>query len=120
MGEKTAVKLIGEWGSVENLIENVDSLKGAVQKKISENIEKIKFSKFLVTIKTDVPVELNLDDLARKEADEARLIEIYTELEFKSFLSKMGVKSVAEPVSQPQEPSLFDGPSLFDAPQEEQ
>ena len=120
VGEKTAVKLIGEWGSVENLIENVDSLKGAVQKKISENIEKIKFSKFLVTIKTDVPVELNLDDLARKEADEARLIEIYTELEFKSFLSKMGVKSVAEPVSQPQEPSLFDGPSLFDAPQEEQ
>ncbi len=120
VGEKTAVKLIGEWGSVENLIENVDSLKGAVQKKVSENIEKIKFSKFLVTIKTDVPVELNLDDLARKEADEARLIEIYTELEFKSFLSKMGVKSVAEPVSQPQEPSLFDGPSLFDAPQEEQ
>lgn len=120
VGEKTAVKLIGEWGSVENLIENVDSLKGAVQKKISENIEKIKFSKFLVTIKTDVPIELNLDDLARKEADEARLIEIYTELEFKSFLSKMGVKSVAEPVSQPQEPSLFDGPSLFDAPQEEQ
>lgn len=120
VGEKTAVKLIGEWGSVENLIENVDSLKGAVQKKISENIEKIKFSKFLVTIKTDVPVELNLDDLARKEADEARLIEIYTELEFKSFLSKMGVKSVAEPVAQPQEPSLFDGPSLFDAPQEEQ
>lgn len=120
VGEKTAVKLIGEWGSVENLIENVDSLKGAVQKKISENIEKIKFSKFLVTIKTDVPVELNLDDLARKEVDEARLIEIYTELEFKSFLSKMGVKSVAEPVSQPQEPSLFDGPSLFDAPQEEQ
>lgn len=120
VGEKTAVKLIGEWGSVENLIENVDSLKGAVQKKISENIEKIKFSKFLVTIKTDVPVELNLDDLARKEADEARLIEIYTELEFKSFLSKMGVKSVAEPVSQPQEPLLFDGPSLFDAPQEEQ
>ncbi len=120
VGEKTAVKLIGEWGSVENLIENVDSLKGAVQKKISENIEKIKFSKFLVTIKTDVPVELNLDDLARKEADEARLIEIYTELEFKSFLSKMGVKSVAEPVVQPQEPSLFDGPSLFDAPQEEQ
>ena len=62
VGEKTAVKLIGEWGSVENLIDNVDSLKGAIQKKISENVEKIKFSKFLVTIKTDVPVDVNLDD----------------------------------------------------------
>ena len=114
VGEKTAVKLIGEWGSVENLIDNVDSLKGAVQKKISENIDKIKFSKFLVTIKTDVPVDVNLDDLARKEADEARLVEIYTELEFKSFLSKMGVTSKTEPVNLSQGPSLFDEPSLFD------
>ena len=114
VGEKTAVKLIGEWGSVENLIENVDSLKGAVQKKISENIDKIKFSKFLVTIKTDVPVDVNLDDLARKEADEARLVEIYTELEFKSFLSKMGVTSKTESVNLSQGPSLFDEPSLFD------
>ena len=114
VGEKTAVKLIGEWGSVENLIDNVDSLKGAVQKKISENIDKIKFSKFLVTIKTDVPVDVNLDDLARKESDEARLVEIYTELEFKSFLSKMGVTSKTEPVNLSQGPSLFDEPSLFD------
>ena len=114
VGEKTAVKLIGEWGSVENLIENVDSLKGAVQKKISENIDKITFSKFLVTIKTDVPVDVNLEDLARKEADEARLVEIYTELEFKSFLSKMGVTSKTEPVNLSQGPSLFDEPSLFD------
>ena len=114
VGEKTAVKLIGEWGSVENLIDNVDSLKGAVQKKISENIDKIKFSKFLVTIKTDVPVDVNLEDLARKEADEARLVEIYTELEFKSFLSKMGVTSKTEPVNLSQGPSLFDEPSLFD------
>ena len=121
VGEKTAVKLIGEWGSVENLIDNVDSLKGAIQKKSSENIDKIKFSKFLVTIKTDVPVDVNLDDLARKEADEARLIEIYTELEFKSFLSKMGVASKTEPVNLSQGPSLFDAPSLFeDAPQAEQ
>ena len=114
VGEKTAVKLIGEWGSVENLIENVDSLKGAVQKKISENIDKIKFSKFLVTIKPDVPVDVNLEDLARQEADEARLVEIYTELEFKSFLSKMGVTSKTEPVNLSQGPSLFDEPSLFD------
>ena len=124
VGEKTAVKLINEWGSVENLIENVDSLKGAIQKKVAENIEKIKFSKFLVTIKTDVPVEVNIDDLARKDADESRLAEIYTELEFKSFLAKLGVAPVSNdaPVAvQPQQQSsLFDAPSLFDALEEPQ
>ena len=61
-----------------------------------------------------MPVDVNLDDLARKEADEARLVEIYTELEFKSFLSKMGVTSKTEPVNLSQGPSLFDEPSLFD------
>ncbi len=123
VGEKTAVKLINEWGSVENLIENVDSLKGAIQKKVSENIEKIKFSKFLVTIKTDAPVEVNLEDLARKEADEKRLIEIYTELEFKSFLTKLGVTSSVETIAKispiQSQASLFDTPSLFDAPDAE-
>lgn len=123
VGEKTAVKLINEWGSVENLIQNVDSLKGAIHNKVSENIEKIKFSKLLVTIKTDVPVEINLDDLARKEADENRLIEIYTELEFKSFLTKLGVTPLVEVApksiqAQPQV-SLFDAPSLFDATEPE-
>lgn len=122
VGEKTAVKLINEWGSVENLIANVDSLKGALQKKVAENIEKIKFSKFLVTIKTDVPVEININDLARKDADESRLAEIYTELEFKSFLSKLGVTPTNEPVAMPKpqevQASLFDAPSLFDTPQE--
>ena len=119
VGEKTAVKLINEWGSVESLIENVDSLKGAIQKKVAENVGKIKFSKFLATIKTDVPIEINIEDLARKEADEARLAEIYTELEFKSFLTKMGVAPA--PVVVPQQPSpqasLFDDePSLFETP----
>lgn len=117
VGEKTAVKLINEWGSVENLIENVDSLKGAIQKKVAENVEQIKFSKFLVTIKTDVPVDVNIEDLACKDADEARLAEIYTELEFKSFLTKMGVTSAIEVAPTPivsAQASLFDEPSLFD------
>lgn len=116
VGEKTAVKLIGEWGGVDNLIANVDSLKGALQKKVAENIEEIKFSKFLVTIKTDVPVDVSIDDFARREPDESRLAKIYTELEFKSFLSKMGVKTELEqkPVALP---SLFDEPSLFEAPE---
>ena len=118
VGEKTAVKLIDEWGSVENLIENVDSLKGAIQKKVAENVEQIKFSKFLVTIKTDVPIEVDFAELTRKSPNEERLAEIYTELEFKSFLSKMSVTPVPEVVQQPQvAPSLFDSPSLFDEPE---
>ena len=116
VGEKTAVKLIGEWGGVDNLIANVNSLKGALQKKVAENMEEIKFSKFLVTIKTDVPVDVSIDDFARREPDESRLAKIYTELEFKSFLSKMGVKPELDqkPVALP---SLFDEPSLFEAPE---
>lgn len=115
VGEKTAVKLINEWGSVEGLIENIDSLKGAIQKKVSENIEQIKFSKFLVTIKTDVPIDINIEDLSRKDANVNRLAEIYTELEFKSFLTKLGIAQVSEPAAVlPSQVSLFEEPSLFD------
>ena len=63
VGEKTAIKLISEFGSIENLIASTDKLKGAIKKKVEENINQIKFSKFLATIKIDVPIELNLDKL---------------------------------------------------------
>ena len=89
VGEKTAAKLIGEWGSVENLLEHVNDLKGALKTKIETNAEQILFSKYLVTIKTDVPLEVHPDDLARKEPDIKRLTEIFTELEFKSFLGRL-------------------------------
>lgn len=89
VGEKTAAKLINEFGSVENLLDHTDSLKGAMQKKITENAEQIKFSKFLVTIKTDVPVEIEIADLRREEPDIKMLSEIYEELEFKTFLSRL-------------------------------
>ncbi len=115
VGEKTAVKLINEWGSVENLLANVDKLKGAIQKKLSENIEQIKFSKYLVTIKTDVPVDFTIDSLARKEPDTDKLIEIYTELEFKSFIAK--IKGSASEIEQQVQPQLPQQPmmmSLFD------
>lgn len=115
VGEKTAVKLINDWGTVENLIANVPELKGALQKKVAENVEKITFSKFLVTIKTDVPIEMEIDSLVRKEPDESRLADIYTELEFKSFLTKLSAKPTIE-VIQSSAPSLFDTPSLFDDP----
>lgn len=91
VGEKTAAKLIAEWGSVENLLDNTDSLKGAMQKKISENAEQIRFSKFLVTIKTDVPLDITPSDLVRKKTDIDALAAIYDELEFKSFAARLKV-----------------------------
>ena len=88
VGEKTAVKLINEFGSVEQLLEQTDKLKGALKKKVEENAEQIKFSKFLATIKTDVPVELNLDELKVSEPDADELRKIFTELEFKTLADK--------------------------------
>lgn len=89
VGEKTAVKLINQFGSIDNLLANTDQLKGAMKKKVEENIEQIKFSKFLVTIKTDVPVELNLDTLRTTSPNNEALRPIYEELEFRAFLKKM-------------------------------
>ncbi|MBO5054141.1 MAG: DNA polymerase I [Muribaculaceae bacterium] len=89
VGEKTAVKLINEYGSVENLIANASAIKGALGRKIADNIEQIKFSKFLVTIKTDVPIEVTPESLIRGDVDNKRLLEIYNDLEFKSFAQRL-------------------------------
>lgn len=89
VGEKTAAKLIKEWGSVENLIAHASELKGALRTKIEENSEKILFSKFLVTIKTDVPLDINPDSLRRTEPNLSELRKIFEELEFKSLAAKL-------------------------------
>lgn len=90
VGEKTAVKLINEFGGIDNLLASTDQLKGAMKKKVEDNREKIILSKFLATIKTDVPIELNLDELRVKEQpDEERLRKIFDELEFKSFANRI-------------------------------
>ncbi len=117
VGEKTAAKLIKEWGSVENLLDNVGSLKGALKKKIEENADKIRFSKFLVTIKTDVPVEIDIDSLRRKPENVDRLLEIYGELEFKTFASRLrqSLPETEQPKSQSGSNLQL---SLFDAPGE--
>ena len=83
VGEKTAQKIIAEFGSIDNLLNNTNQLKGALKKKVEENREGIMFSKFLATIKTDVPITLNLEDLKLEQADEKELLKIYNELEFK-------------------------------------
>lgn len=114
VGEKTASKLIREWGSVENLLEHTAELKGALQKKVMENAEKIKFSKFLATIKTDVPVDVDFKSLERRPENTERLREIYTELEFKTFISRLDRHNQkAETKRQPTEHESSMG-SLFD------
>lgn len=89
VGEKTAVKLLNEFGSIENLLAQSRQLKGALQKKVEENREQILFSKFLATIKTDVPIEVKEDDLARKEMDEEAMKILFEALEFRTFLNRM-------------------------------
>lgn len=92
VGEKTAQKLLDEFGSIENLLENTDKLKGSLQKKVTENAEQIRFSKFLATIKTDVPIQFDAVKCVREKPNEARLTEIYTELEFRTFINKMAAE----------------------------
>lgn len=88
VGEKTAVKLINEFGSVEQLLERTDELKGALKRKVESAIDDIRMSKFLATIRTDVPVELNLDSLKMVEPNEAELRKLFNELEFRSLSDK--------------------------------
>lgn len=89
IGPKTAQKLLKEFGSVENILNNTDKLKGAIKNKIEENKDRILFSKFLATIKTDVPIEVKIEDFKRKEIDEEALKRIFEELEFRSLLTRV-------------------------------
>lgn len=99
VGEKTAQKLLAEFGSIENLLANTDKLKGAQKKKVEENVEQIRFSKFLATIKTDVPITFDAAQCKRVALDEDRLVELYTELEFKTFINRLKGESAASPAS---------------------
>ncbi|MCD7932964.1 MAG: DNA polymerase I [Tannerellaceae bacterium] len=107
VGEKTAAKLLADFGSIENLLANTDQLKGALQKKITENQEQIRFSKLLATIKTDVPVEFHPEKCIRTKRDEDKLIDIYTELEFKIFIDKLRDDSPKSVKKAPVQGSLF-------------
>ena len=89
VGEKTAQKLIAQFGSIENLLANTDQLKGALKTKVETNKELIIFSKFLATIKTDVPIELNLHELKRETPDEEALRKIFDEMEFRTLTERV-------------------------------
>ena len=89
VGEKTAQKLIAQFGSIENLLEHTSELKGAIKTKVETNREQILFSKFLATIKTDVPIRLDMDGLKREEPDKETLKRIFEDLEFRSLLDRV-------------------------------
>ena len=107
VGEKTAVKLINEFGTVENLLENTSQLKGKMKEKVESAVDDIRMSKFLATIKTDVPIKLNLDELRVSAPDEEELRKIFTELEFKSLADKFLNKSEKTQKSINSQPDLF-------------
>lgn len=116
VGEKTAVKLLKEFGSIENLLAQSHQLKGALQKKVEENREQILFSKFLATIKTDVPVEVDENDLVRKEMNRESMKILFEALEFRTFLNRMFNQPPIPTASTPKGPVQGD---LFAALEEE-
>ena len=115
VGEKTASKLINEFGTVEQLLENTAQLKGKMREKVEAAVEDIKMSKFLATIRTDVPVELDLEQLQLKEPDATKLQEIFTELEFKSFATRLLNKAEKPKKVENRQLSLFDEPAMEEA-----
>ena len=115
VGEKTAQKLIAQFGSIENLLEHTDQLKGALKTKVETNRDMIVFSKFLATIKTDVPIELNMDALVRERIDEEALRRIFEELEFRTLLERIFSASKENAAARKSFPPRSDSssPSLF-------
>lgn len=117
VGEVTASKLILEFGSVENIIANTDKLKGALKKKIESNVESIRFSRTLTEIHTDAPIEINEEDLRRKEMDVEALRAIFNELEFRTLSHRIlgdKAETVAPKVVKPVKKAETYQPSLFD------
>lgn len=108
VGEKTAVKLINEFGSCEELLAHADRLKEKMREKVENAKDDIKMSKFLATIRTDVPIDLNLDELKMTEPDEKQLSEIFAQLEFKRLAEKFLHKAENAKKNAPKQPSLFD------------
>ena len=89
VGEKTAVKLINEFGSIEGLLSRSSELKGKMREKVESSVDDIRLSKYLATIRQDVPVDVPLNEMTVKEANKEKLRKIFDELEFKKFAEKL-------------------------------
>ena len=119
VGKVTAIKLIKQFGSIESMLERTDELKGAMRIKVEENAEQIRFSKFLATIKIDVPIDLDEEALKVETPDYAALYEVFNELEFRTLITRIigdKVKAAATPTPAPKVESMQC--SLFDAEEE--
>ena len=88
VGEKTAAKLINQFGSIDNMLAHTNEIKGKLRNKVEAAVEDIKISKFLATIRTDVPLQLELDEMKVQQPDEEKLRAIFEELEFKTLINK--------------------------------
>ena len=107
VGEKTAAKLINQFGSIENMLQHTDEIKGKLRDKVENATEDIKMSKFLATIRTDVPIQLQLDELKLEQPDEGKLRAIFEELEFKTLINKFLNKSETKQKSEEKQLDLF-------------
>ena len=107
VGEKTAAKLINQFGSIENMLQHTDEIKGKLRDKVENATEDIKMSKFLATIRTDVPIQLQLDELKLEQPDEGKLRAIFEELEFKTLINKFLNKSETKQRSEEKQLDLF-------------
>ncbi len=107
VGEKTAVKLLTQFGNIDEMLMRTDEIKGALQKKVTEHVDDIKMSKFLATIRTDVPIDLDMESLKVATPDETRLREIFNELEFKTLADKFLNKSEKKSKKVEAQPDLF-------------
>ena len=118
VGAKTAVKLLADFGSIEELLSHTDQLKGALKKKVEENVQQIRESKVLATIVTDVPIELSWDDLQRKTPNKDALVSLYEELEFRTLIRRLNGETSASAANSSSgasaastaEPDLFSQP----------
>ena len=107
VGEKTAAKLINQFGSIDNMLQHTDEIKGKLREKVENAVEDIKMSKFLATIRTDVPMQLDLDELKVEQPDETKLRAIFEELEFKTLINKFLNKAESKPKTDNNQLDLF-------------
>ena len=107
VGEKTAAKLINQFGSIDNMLQHTDEIKGKLREKVENAVEDIKMSKFLATIRTDVPMQLDLDELKVEQPNETKLRAIFEELEFKTLINKFLNKGESKPKTDINQLDLF-------------
>ena len=107
VGEKTAAKLINQFESIDNMLQHTDEIKGKLREKVENAVEDIKMSKFLATIRTDVPMQLDLDELKVEQPDETKLRAIFEELEFKTLINKFLNKVESKPKTDNNQLDLF-------------